>query len=346
MKRLSILILLFLSLLLTACDAGSTEPQTLTVMTHDSFAISDEVLATFEEENNVSVTFVRSGDTGSAVNSAVLAAGKPFADVFYGVDNTFLSRALEEDIFEPYQSPMLAGIPQEFQMDTQYRALPVDYGDICLNYDLAYFAENDLPVPAHLDDLLKPEYASLLAVPNPASSSPGLGFLFATLGFYGGKGYLDYWAGLVANDVKVVNDWETVYYTEFSRWGGERPIVVSYASSPPFEVLFSEEPITEPPTGVLTYDRSCFRQIEFVGILKGTENRDLAEKWVDFMLSTTFQEDLPLQMYVFPVNPDAELDQVFLDYLAIPANPVILDPQMIADYREEWISRWREIVLQ
>ena len=344
-KNLGLIFVLIL--LLTACGAKEPAgPQTLTVMTHDSFAVSDEVLAAFEAENNVTVTFVRSGDTGSAVNAAVLAAGKPFADVFYGVDNTFLSRALEEDIFEPYDSPMLAGLPDEFKLDESKRALPVDYGDICLNYDLAYFEEHDLPVPTHLDDLLKPEYYGLLAVPNPASSSPGLGFLLATLGFYGGEGYLDYWQGLVDNDVKVVNDWETVYYTEFSRWGGERPIVVSYASSPPFEVLYSEEPIDSPPTGVLTSDRSCFRQIEFVGILKGTEHRALAEKWVDFMLSIPFQEDMPLQMYVFPVNPEAQLDQVFLDYLAVPENPVILDPQMIAEYREEWISRWREVVLQ
>jgi thiamine transport system substrate-binding protein len=292
------------------------------------------------------VTFVRSGDTGSAVNAAVLAAGKPFADVFYGVDNTFLSRALEEDIFEPYQSPLLFEIPDDFKLDPENRALPVDFGDICLNYDLAYFADRDLAVPTHLDDLLKPEYAGLLAVPNPAASSPGLGFLFVTLGFYGGEGYLDYWQGLVENDVKVVNDWETVYYTEFTISGGERPIVVSYGSSPPFEVKFADPPIDAPPTGVLNATRSCFRQIEFVGILKGTQNRDLAEKWVDFMLSKTFQEDLPLQMYVFPVNPNAELEQVFADHLVVAEAPVILDPEMIAEYREEWISRWREVVLQ
>lgn len=345
MKRL-LLLMFVLTVLLAACGAQSPGTQTLTVMTHDSFAISDEVLAAFEEENNVTVTFVRSGDTGSAVNAAVLAAGKPFADVFYGLDNTFISRALEEDIFESYDSPLLAEIPEDFKLDDQNRALPVDFGDICLNYDLAYFKEHDLPVPTHLDDLRKPEYSGLLAVPNPASSSPGLGFLFVTLGLYGGEGYLEFWQDLVDNDVKVVNDWETVYYTEFSRWGGERPIVVSYGSSPPFEVLYSEEPVDSPPTGVLTASMSCFRQIEFVGILKGTENRILAEKWVDFMLSKPFQEDLPLQMYVFPVNPNAELDQVFVDYLAVAEDPIILDPAMIQEYREEWISRWREVVLQ
>jgi thiamine transport system substrate-binding protein len=338
-------------ILLSACSGGggdTTEEglQSLTVMTHDSFAVSDDVLAAFQEANHVKVSFIESGDTGTAVNSAVLAAGKPFADVFYGVDNTFLSRTLKAELFEPYQSPLLAGIPQEFQLDPQHRVLPVDYGDVCLNYDKLYFEEHQLSPPASLEDLLSPEYAGMLAVPNPASSSPGLAFLLTTIGHFGEDGYLDYWRGLVENDLKVVNDWETVYNTEFSRWGGTRPVVVSYGSSPPFEVIYAQEPMDTPPTGVITADGSCYRQIEFVGILKGTEKRALAEKWVDFMLSTTFQEDMPLQMYVFPVNPEAKLDQAFLDFLAVPDNPVMLDPALITENREKWINDWRETVLQ
>ena len=123
-------------------------------------------------------------------------------------------------------------------------------------------------------------------------------------------------------------------------------MVVSYGSSPPFEVIYAQEPMDTPPTGVITADGSCYRQIEFVGILKGTEKRALAEKWVDFMLSTTFQEDMPLQMYVFPVNPEAKLDQAFLDFLAVPDNPVMLDPALITENREKWINDWRETVLQ
>jgi thiamine transport system substrate-binding protein len=225
MKTRSIFLILIAlaATLLSGCggqEAVEGEPRILTVMTHDSFAVSDEVLAAFEEQHDAEVTFVRSGDTGGAVNAAVLAAGNPFADVFYGVDNTFLSRALEVDVFEPYDSPMLAEIPPEFQLDPQNRVLPVDFGDVCLNYDLAYFEDNDLAIPASLDDLLLPEYAGLLAVANPASSSPGLAFLLATVGHFGDPGYLDFWAGLTANDLMVVNDWETLYYTEFSRWGG------------------------------------------------------------------------------------------------------------------------------
>jgi thiamine transport system substrate-binding protein len=320
--------------------------QELSVMTHDSFAISEEVLNAFQNQYNVNVKFLKSGDTGTAVNKAILSKDAPLADVFYGVDNTFLSRALEENIFETYQSPVLSVIPDEFELDPQNRVLPVDFGDVCLNYDKAHFAQRDLPPPQNLEDLLKPEYTSLLVVENPATSSPGLAFLFATIGHFGEEGYLDYWEGLVKNDVKVVNDWEIAYRSEFSRWGGTRPIVVSYGSSPPFDVIFSEEPIEEPLTAAIVSDGSCFRQIEFVGILKGARNRTMAEKWIDFMLSPQFQADVPLQMFVFPVNPEAQLDDTFVKYLAIPENPASVSPDQIAKNREKWIQAWTEVVLR
>jgi thiamine transport system substrate-binding protein len=346
------------ALLLAACSpAGETTPpgtaapppdetRTLTVMTHDSFEISEEVLAAFQDEHGVRVEILKSGDAGTALNKAILAKGAPLADVFYGVDNTFLSRALEEDIFEPYESALLAEIPDEFELDQQHRALPVDYGDVCLNYDKTYFEENNLPPPQNLEDLLKAEYAGLLVVENPATSSPGLAFLLATIGHFGEDAYLDFWEGLVENDVRVVNDWETAYYTEFSRYGGERPVVVSYGSSPPVEVIFAEEPIDEPPTAAVTGDESCFRQIEFAGILQGTQQRELAEAWVDFMLSPVFQEDIPLQMFVFPVNENARLDQTFVDFLDVPEKTAQVSPEAIAANRETWIQAWTETVLR
>ncbi len=356
--------IVLLILALSSCTTAATEtPLTSTqsttiptqepasnlkVMTHDSFDISEEVLAEFEQINNVKVQFIKSGDTGTALNKAILSRENPLADVFYGVDNTFLSRALNEDIFEPYDSPLLAAIPAGFKLDPESRALPVDYGDVCLNYDKGYFAQEGLAPPVTLNDLLQPEYKSLLVVENPATSSPGLAFLLATIGNFGSDGYLEYWEGLVANDVLVVNDWETAYYSEFSGSSGKgpRPIVVSYSSSPAFEVLYSEPPVDEPPTAAVTSNQTCFRQIEFVGILKGGKNQELARKWVDFMLSKSFQEDIPLKMFVFPVNSEAVLDDIFLKYLSLPDQTAIVSPDEIAINRETWIKAWTEQVLR
>jgi len=353
MKNLYFYIIPLVATIISACGQGSgsptttsTSPRTLTVMTHDSFAASESVIAVFEKENNVKVQFISSGDAGTALNKAILSKDNPFADVFYGVDNTFLSRALNEGIFEPYHSPVLASIPSQYKMDLQNRALPVDWGDVCLNYDILYFTDHNLLPPNDLEDLLKPEYKDLVVVENPATSSPGLAFLLATIGHFGVDNYLDFWRGLVTNNVLVVNDWNTAYYSNFSRWGGDRPIVVSYSSSPPFEVIESKSPDTIPQTAVITSDGSCYRQIEFVGILRGSKNQDLAKKWIDFMLSPAFQEDMPLQMYVFPVNQNAKLDETFQKYLSIPEQPAYVSPDDIAANRETWINAWTETVLR
>lgn len=338
--------ILIMGLFLTACRKTESESKILTVMTHDSFSVSEEMISTFEETYSIEVKFFEAGDTGTAVNKAILSKNAPLADVFYGIDNTFISRALEEEIFEVYESPVLTDIPNQFKLDPEYRVLPVDYGDVCLNYDVDYFLEHNLSPPQNLDDLLKKEYDGLLVVENPATSSPGLAFLFSTISQYGETGYLDFWRGLVNNGLHVVNDWETAYYSEFSRWGGTRPIVVSYGSSPPFEIIFAEEALTEAPTAAVIGDGSCFRQIEFVGILSGTKNRSSAEKFVDFMLSPDFQEDIPLQMYVFPVNRNAKLDETFIQYMEIPESPAILDPALIAANREKWIVEWTDVVLR
>lgn len=367
MLRKIILILLLMSLWLAACGGSEQtvtstpgelqgqeteveepagESRTLTVMTHDSFAMSEELLQAFEQEHNARVQILASGDAGTMLNQAILSRDNPLADVLFGVDTTFLSRALEEEIFEPYDSPLLSDIPDQFELDPNRGALPVDFGDVCLNYDSSHFSDQGLPPPQSLEDLLKPEYEGMVVVENPATSSPGLSFLLATIGHFGEDGYLEYWQGLVENDVLVVNDWETAYYSEFTVHGGTRPIVVSYASSPPAEVIFAETPIDEPPTGVVTADESCFRQIEFAGILQGTKNRDLAEAWIDFVLSVPFQEDMPLQMFVYPVNQGAELPETFAQFSSIPDTAAEVSPDRIAESREAWIQAWTETVLR
>jgi len=342
--------LVLTAVFIAACGSISEPEQdqerVLTIMTHDSFSISEHLLEDFQAENNVEVRFLKSGDTGTTVNKAILSKDKPLGDVLYGVDNSFLSRALEQNIFEPYTSPWLSAIDDDFELDPQHRVLPVDFGDVCLNFDLAYFEDQSLATPNSLTDLLDPQYNDLIVVENPATSSPGLAFLLATIGNFGDPGYLDYWQGLVDNNVLVVNDWEVAYYQEFTRSGGSHPIVVSYGSSPPFEIIYAETPTSDPPTSALVDNGACFRQIEFVGILKGTQNRDLAEAWIDFMLSPEFQEDIPLQMFVFPVNQQAKLDQVFEEYLAIPENPTYVSYEDIDEFREKWIDEWTQLVLR
>jgi len=316
-------------------------------MTHDSFSVSEDVVKAFETANNAKVTFLQSGDAGAVLNKAILTREAPLADLLYGVDNTFLSRALEADIYESYGSPVLEIISGDFKLDPSNRALPVDYGDVCINYDKKYFADKSLAVPQNLEDFTRSEYANLLVVENPATSSTGLAFLLATVAHFG-DGYLDYWRSLKANGVVVVDGWETAYYTNFSASSGKgpQPMVVSYGTSPAAEVIFADPPINDAPTASILGTDTCFRQIEFVGILKGTQNRPLADKFVDFMLSNQFQEDVPLQMFVYPVNSTAVLPEAFTQYSQAPTQVATLSPDAIAANRDQWIQDWTDVMMK
>ena len=327
-------------------DGQAVEDVTITLVTHDSFSVSEEVLATFTDETGITVELLPSGDAGSMLNQAILTKDAPQGDVLFGVDSTFLSRALDEELFVAYESPALEGVDESLVLDPEHRVTPIDTGDVCLNYDKAGLAEAGLEPPSSLGDLADPAYAGTLVVENPATSSPGLAFLLATIAEFGEDGWQDYWRTLTAQDVEVAAGWEEAYYGSFSGAAGspgDRPIVVSYASSPPAEVIFAEEPLDDAPTGVVV--DSCYRQIEFAGILSGTEHPEAAQQLIDFMLSPPFQEDIPLNMFVYPVT-EVELPPEFVDHGAEPDDPYLLDADDVAANRDDWIEEWTEIVLR
>lgn len=343
MKRLfAALVIVFTMLSVSVALAE----EVLTVMTHDSFSVSEDVVADFQKAHNVKVQFLKAGDAGAALNQAILSKNNPMADVFFGVDNTFLSRAISADIFVAYDAPQLANIPAELKQDSGNRLLPVSYGDVCLNIDKAWFAKKGLPAPTTLEDLVKPAYKSLIVVENPATSSPGLAFVMATVAHFGEQGYLEYWKKLRANDVKVTNGWSEAYWGDFTAASdGSRPIVVSYASSPAATVYYSEKPLKESPTAAVLGPQTGFRQVEFVGVLRGAKQPELAKKFVSFMLSPRFQQDIPLQMWVYPANKKAQLPEVFVKHAASMKEPATLDPKVIAAKREQWIQDWTTTVL-
>ncbi len=318
-------------------------PETLTIISHDSFAggVTGETFASFTAETGIGVEVLPAGDTGSLVNQAILTKDNPLADVLFGVDDTFLSRALDAGVFLPYRSSLLDRTPEDIRLDPENRVTPIDFGDVCLNYDREVMADGE--APGSLEDLIDEPYRGKLVVESPATSSPGLAFLLTTIAVFGEDGWKEYWQALVDNDVEVVPDWDTAYYSSFSRWGGDRPLVVSYASSPPAEVIFSDPPTDVAPTGVVT--AGCYRQIEFAGILEGAEFPEAAGELIDYMLSVEFQEQIPLTWFVFPANAEASLPAEFVEHTALPDEPASLDPGLIDANRERWIREWSELVL-
>ncbi len=316
----------------------NTEPVVLTFVTHDSFAISDGVFEAFFEQTGIRVEVLTSGDVGSLVAQTILSSDNPVGDVIFGIDNTFMQRVLDRSILEPNETSELVNVPERFQLDSTHRLIPIDYGDVCVNY---WVDALNGPPPTSLMDLVLPEFAGSLVVQNPETSSPGMAFLLATIA--GTPNWEQFWAQLKANDVAVTNSWESAYYSEFIAGGGSRPMVVSYASSPVAEVIYADPPVDVSPTGVLL--DSCFRQVEFAGILAGTRHPEEAQSLIDFLLSPIFQNEIPMSMFMYPVSQKAELPAEFIEHSQLTENPLSLEPAEIEAKRKEWTERWVEIVL-
>lgn len=331
----------------TTASAAALRGQTVTLLTHDAFAVSKPVLAAFTAQTGIRVKVVQQGDAGAMVNAAILTRDHPQADVLFGVDTTFVSRALTRDLFESRAFSGLdaldpaarAALPQ-----ADDRVVPIDYGDVCVNTDLTWFRTHGIPAPTTLADLVEPRYKNLLVVENPASSSPGLAFLLATISSEGADGWEAYWQALRRNGVSVADSWSVAYEQEFTAGGanGTRPLVVSYASSPPADVVFATDDRAAPHIGTMT--NGCFRQYEYAGVLHAARHPDAGQRLVEFMISQQFQADMPLQMYVFPTRRGTPLPDVFERFAAIPPNPLSMESQRIESNRDTWIARWTELV--
>jgi len=328
--------------------ANEDSSQTLVILTHDSFDIGQEVIDEFQKDHDAKVIIQKGGDAGEILTKAIITKDAPIADLVYGIDNTFLTRALSEDIFVPYRSPLIDQVPVKFHLDPDFRVTPIDYGYVAINYDLAWMNSYNVTPPKDLSDLTSPKWASRLVVQNPATSSTGLAFLLATINKFGEEGdytWKNYWTDLQANDVKVSDGWSDSYYTAFSLWGGDRPMVVSYATSPAAEMYYSEEIMDSPPSGVLMDNEASFLQVETIGILDGSSNQQLAKRFIDYALNKRFQEDFPTRMWVYPVNKKALLPNIF-EFAPEPEtkSDVYLNPS--SEDLDRWISDWADIVVR
>ena len=327
----------------TAAASGTT----LTIVAYDSFAVDPSAFAAFTASTGDAVKIVTAGDAGAMLSKAALTAGKPEGDVMWGVDNTLLARALASNVFTPYTSPELGNLaPDGTALVPGHEATPVDEGDVCINDDLGYLKAHGLAAPTSLQDFTDPAYKNLLVVENPATSSTGLAFLLATIAQFGEGGWQQYWKDLRANGVAVVDSWDSAYYEKFSGSSGkgDRPFVVSYGSSPPAEVIDANPRPATAPTGVIS--SSCFHQVEFAGILRGSAHEADAGKLIDFLVSKQFQELLPLTLFVYPARTEAAVPPEFTEYAVRPKQPLTVPPADIEQHSKEWISTWTDITIR
>jgi thiamine transport system substrate-binding protein len=330
---------------LTGCSligsgGQASGPQTVTLVTHDSWLAPQEVLDAFEKQSGIKIAVVKQGDAGALTNKLVLTKANPIGDLAYGVDSTFASRALSEGVFEPYTSPEADRGPQRYAVDPEHRLSAVDLGDVCVNVDTGYFTEKGIPVPKSYEDLADPVYKDLTVVESPATSSPGLAFLLGTVAKFGDEGWPEYWSQLKANGVKAVSGWTEAYTQDFSGSSGKgsRPIVVSYASSPAAEISDNGKPRT---AALLD---TCYRQVEYAGVLTGAKQEDKARKVVDFLLSQQFQVTVAPSMYVYPARQGVDLPAGWPQVAPLPQDPPSLTGDKVQAGREKWIGQWRTII--
>jgi thiamine transport system substrate-binding protein len=331
MKYSRVLIASLLVVIASACSSSSpstsvdSTPNEVTLLAYDAFTPKEGIFDAFTAATGAKVKVVTGGDSGVLVSKAILTAGTPEGDVLWGLDNTLLSRAQKTELLTSYE--------------------PVDYGDICVNYDKQWFASRNIAPPTSLEDLALPAYKNLLVTQDPVASSPGLGFLLGTIAHFGAENWQGYWKSLKTNGVRIAADWTSAYTIDFSGSSGKGkyPLVVSYGSSPPAEVLYAEKPIDTPPTAVI--ESTCFRQTEYVGALRGSRNPNNAKKLISYLLDVPFQESMPLTLFVFPANQQATLPELFTKFAIAPKNPLTLDPGDIEKNRDTWLSSWRDIIL-
>lgn len=334
-----------MALVTAGCGGDGAAPKDVVLVTHDSFAVSKPVREAFERESGLTLKILQGGDANEMLNRALLTAGDPQGDVIFGLDDSVLSRALDGDLLAEYRSPELSTLEPDFSSPDPH-VTPVDHGEVCLNVDRGWFASHRIPPPTTLSDLVLARYRNLLVVENPATSSPGLAFLLATIASFGDR-WQAYWRALRANGVLAVDGWEEAYTQQFSGASGspgKRPIVVSYASSPAAEVIFASKPPATAPTAAV--EDGCYRQVEYAGVLRGAKNETGAKELVDFMLSRRFQADVPGSMFVYPVRAGVPLPEAFAKYAIVPKAPLSLPAAEIDANRDRWLAAWTDIVVR
>lgn len=326
MRKLVLLVLVLLAGVLFFAED-------LVVYTYDSFAstIAVKTIPIFEKMYDVKVKVLSFGDAGSVLSRIILEKESPRADVIVGLDQALLKKAVDAGVLEKYQSPKLSNIVLESLKDPSDFGTPYDYGAIAIVYNTESI---DKP-PTSFEELLNARWKRSLVVEDPRTSSTGLAFLLWTIGVYGEENFLNYWSRLKDSILTVTPGWDEAFnLLEL----GEADMMVSYATDGAYS--YHEY-------GVLKYmpiamQEGAFVQVEYASIVKGAANRDLAEKFIDFLLSEGFQREVPLNQWMYPVV-EVEMPEAF-EYALKIDKTVSIDYEIVSEKLDSWLDSWAELM--
>jgi len=332
-KLILILLLLFLFF---GCVQQETGKKELVVYTYDSmvseYGLGPKIIPKFEEQCNCKIKMVSKGDAGQVLTTLVLEKENPKADVVIGLDNSLIQKAIEKKVLEEFTPKNIGIVPKDIGFYKKGFLTPFDYGFIAFVFDSKKI-EAELN---EFDSLLDSRLEKKIVIQNPRTSSPGLALLFWSIEVYGDPGYKEFWKEFKPNILVVTDGWDE---SAGLFRAGEAPMYLSYATSPAYYAEF--EDINH--FLAAEFEEGHYIQVEGIGIVKGTKNRKLAEQFIEFMLTEEAQKEIPFTQFMFPVNKNIELPKAF-EYAVMPDKKLELDPELIEEKQEEWISEWEKII--
>jgi len=302
----------------------------LTVYVYESLSwIEEGTVQKFEEMNDCEVKVVKLGDAGNVLTRLVLERKNPRADVVIGLDQSLAAKAVEEDLLIPYKPENIENIKDEALIfDPEYYVIPYDYGAIAIIYDPEKIHEE----LESFEDLTK--FKNSLIIQDPRASSTGQAFLLWTIAVYENN-WKDFWERLMPAILTVSPSWDD----SFAKFEiGEAPMMVSYATDSAYSQYYygsSKYKVFIPKEG-------AYVQIEGAGIVKGTDNLVLAQKFIEFILTEDFQKGIPLNQWMFSAI-DVELPEVY-QYAVVPEKILTIPAQEISNNLERWLKEWEALL--
>ena len=302
----------------------------LTIYTYDSFVsewgpgpIIEKI---FEEKYNADVDFVAVDSAATLLNKVILEGDTSKADIVLGLDMNLFDLAEQSGLFTSHNIKdinNLINLPLKWETN---KFVPYNYG----YFSFVYNEANLETPPKSMGELINSTNARIV-IQDPRTSTPGLGLLTWMKALYGDKAG-DEWKKLNKKIISVTKGWTDAYYNFFM--AGEADMVLSYTTSPAAHIMFEERYDIQ----ATTFEEGNYITIEFAGILNNSQNKDLANKFLNFILSEEFQSVIPSTNIMYPVTNIKNLPEAF-DKLNVP-NFIQIDPKEINKNKEKWIDEW------
>ena len=313
--------------LLTIATQAMAETPVLTVLTYDSFTSEwgpgPAVEKAFEATCACDLQFVAAGDGAALLARIQLEGAASEADVVLGLDTSLTAAAAATQLFAPHGKSPALNLPVDYA-DPLF--LPFDWGWFAFVYDKTKVTD----VPRTFETLAASDLK--IVIEDPRSSTPGLGLLLWVKAAYGDRA-AEIWKGLADNIVTVTPGWSEAYGLFLE---GEADMVLSYTTSPAYHLIAE----SDDAKAAALFDEGHYMQVEVAGKLAASDQPDLADKFLDFMLTDAFQSAIPQTNWMYPaVTPAAGLPEGFDTFR--PAKSLLLTPAEAQAARDPALAEWQ-----